>query len=443
MTAASDRRQLVTDSYRPSVVHRRRSRFRRICVVALIGLCQVAGMAGLVRAYQIAETTLTSTSEFAWFWAGMFLLELPLVIVISLRSTSRTLRTALLTLYGFVSYAPKLLRNPGSPLYHDEYAHWLATYDILSTGKLFEPNPMVPIVARYPGLHAATAALVHATGLTIWQAATLLLILFHVTLVLGLAALAQSLGLGNRVASIAAILYGLNSSFLYFDTQYAYESMAITLVVWTLVAYVKAIRSQSRQGRIEWGVLTVVLSAGTVITHHLSTFTLVIIMALISLALSVPPLAKGEGWVWAAPVTAWGLALITTLLVGAWFIFVAPSTWSYLSPYLGKGFSELMQAVAGSGGSRQLFGASLSPWWEQKSAYLVTAFALGLAVGGLILIWHRIRDEHLSRGRRRALLLTFGLFGLIYFPSTVFIFSPDGAQGARRSWAFTWIGLSY
>ena len=63
-------------------------------------------------------------------------------------------------------------------------------------------------------------------------------------------------------------------------------------------------------------------------------------------------------------------------MAGAWFHFVAPATLSYLSPYLGEGLSELMQAAKGSGAARQLFGASLSPWWEQRSAYLVTVFAL-------------------------------------------------------------------
>jgi hypothetical protein len=409
--------------------------------VALIGLCELVGIVAVVRAYNVAETVLTNTSEFAWFWVGMFLVELPLVGLIALRATTPTMRNAMLILLGLVSYAPKLLRDPTSPIYHDEFAHWRATYEIISTGKLFQPSPIIPIIARYPGLHAATAALVQATGLTIWQAATLLMILFHVTLVLGLAALAQSLGLNNRTASFVAILYALNSSFLYFDTQYAYESMAITLVVWTLVAFVRAIRSQSGEGRATWGVLTVVLSGGTVITHHLSTFTLVLIMVLVSLALSVPALARREGWV-RALATAWSLTVVTTLMMGAWFYRVAPSTLSYLSPYMGKGLSELMQTVEGSSGSRQLFGASLSPWWEQKSAYLIPVFALGLAVGGMLWIRARIRDERLPRGCSRAFLLAFCSFGLVYFLSLVFIFSPDGAEGSRRSWAFTWIGFS-
>ena len=83
-------------------------------------------------------------------------------------------------------------------------------------------------------------------------------------------------------------------------------------------------------------------------------------MVLISLALSVPWLARGEGWVRTA-VTSWGLTLVTALVAGAWFRFVAPGTLSYLSPYLGQGVYELMQAASGSGSARQLFGASLSP----------------------------------------------------------------------------------
>ena len=443
MIATSYQRQLnLRSSHRQSPVHR--SWLRRIYLLAAVGFAasEVVGTASIVWAYHIAQYTRSDEAEFLWFWAGMLLIELPLAALIARRSTPPATRAALLIWYGFDSYIPKLLRDPTSPIFHDEFAHWRETYSILTTGKLFQPNPLVPIVARYPGLHAATAALVHATGLTIWQAATLLLILFHVTLVLGIATLARSLGANNRTASLIALLYCLNSSFLYFDTQYAYESMAITLAVWTLVAYVRAIRSQSKEGRVTWGVLTTVLSAGAVVTHHLSTLILILIMALIAVAITTPWLAKGEHWVRSSVATAWSLSLVTTLMAATWITFVAPTTWTYLSPYAGEGLTELIQVVKGSGGARQLFGASLSPWWEQRSAYLVTVLALGLAVTALLLIRAWIKRGRLPRGRRRAFLVTFGVFGLVYFPSTIFIFSADGAEGARRSWAFTWIGLS-
>jgi hypothetical protein len=477
LTAAAYRRRLEPNPHVDSTIHRQKPRHRFLLVTAFMA-CQLAGMAALVWAYSIAQTTTTSTSEFAWFWLGVLLFELPLAGLVARRATSQKMRTALLTFYGIVSYAPKLLRNPTSPLYHDEFAHWRATHEILTTGKLFQPNPIIPIVARYPGLHAATAALVHATGLNIWQAATLLLLLFHVTLVIGIAALAQAVGFNNRTASVIAILYGLNSSFLYFDTQYAYESMAISLLVWALVAFIKAIRSHSREGRASWSALTFVVAASTVITHHLSTFTLVVVMALVSLAVSLPWFTRWqsrtrddwpetirdawpeswtrqdevtrESWIrrggtregWArAAVTAWSLTLVTALMAAAWFRFVAPSTFSYLSPFLGEGLSELVQVAKGTSTGRQLFGATLSPWWEQKSAYLVPVFALSLAVGGLLLIRGRIRSGRLLRGRRRGLSFAFVSLGLVYFPSTIFILVPSGAEGARRSWAFSWIGL--
>jgi hypothetical protein len=403
-------------------------------------VCQLSGVAAIVHSYLIAQTRLTSTSEFAWFWAGMFLLELPIAGLVARKATPQVVRTALLTLYGFVSFAPKLLRNPTSPVYHDEFAHWRATYDILSTGKLFQPDPIIPIISRYPGLHAATAALVHATGLSIWQAAEVLLLLFHVSLVLGIATLAESLGLSNRTASVVAILYCLNSSFLYFDTQYAYESMAITLLVWALVAYVRAIRSQSGQGRVAWGALTLAFSAGTVATHPLSTLMLVLTMMLISLALTVPRLARNEGWIRTA-LTSWCLTLATVLEAGAWLRFVAPGTVTYLSPYPAQAVSELINDLRGTGSTRQLFGATITPWWEQRSAYLVPVLAFALAVAGLLLIRAQLRNGGLRQGPRRALLFAFALLGLVYFPSTAFILSPTGAEGARRSWAFTWIGL--
>jgi hypothetical protein len=419
-----------------------------------VAACVLAGMGAVIRGYQIAQTTLTGEAEFVWFWAGMCLLIIPLVALIARERTAPRLRTALLVLYGLITYAPKLLRDPSSPAYHDEYAHWRAAHNVLSTGKLFQPTPVVPIISRYPGLSAATAALVHATGLTIWQAATLLLIVCHVALVLGIAALAETVGLGRgswesparmpmgtRPACLAAVLYGLNSSFLYFDTQYAYESMAITVVVWTLVAYGQAIRSERRPDRAAWGVLTVMLSATAVVTHHLSSFVLVMIMTLVSVTMSVPWLAKVRGWRRTA-ITAWSLTAAAGGMLCVWWVVVAPATFSYLWPYVSQGLSELLQVATGSGGSRQLFGSSLSPWWEQESAYAVTVLALALAAGGLLLLRSRITDIDLPTGRRRALTAAFVVCGLIYFPSTVFIFSLAGAEGARRSWAFTWIGLS-
>jgi hypothetical protein len=363
------------------------------------------------------------------------------VALIARPKTQQTVRAALLILFAVVTFAPKLLRDPASPVFHDEFAHWRETYEILTTGKLFRPAPIVPIISRYPGLHSATAALVNITGLSIWQAAALLLLLFHAALLLGIMDLAQVLGMSHRTSVLIAVMYSFNSSFLYFDTEFAYESMAITLLIWTLAAFARAIRSQPGQGRATWCLITVFLSSGTVVTHHLSSIDLSLIMALASLALSVPQFARRPGWIGTA-ATAWSLTLFMALAMAGWFHFISPGTLAYLSPYLGTGFSQLMQVAMGDGSGRQLFAASLSPAWEHQAAFLVIVIAAGMAVAGAVMLWARVKNGLLPRGSQRSIIILLALLGMVYFPSTLFILSQAGAEGARRSWAITWIGLT-
>ena len=413
---------------------------RRRLVTLAIAACEVVGMAAIVKSYLIAQTTVSDEAEFIWFWAGLNLMELPLIAVIARRRTGAAARAALLLIIGFTSYAPKLLRDPGAPLYHDEYAHWRATYDIVASGRLFEPAQIVPVIARYPGLHAATAAIVDVTGLSIWQAGTILVLLCHVALLIGIVTLARAIGLDSRAATLAAVAYGFNASFLYFDTQFSYESMSITLVVWSLAAFAQAARAQPGPHRRAWCGLTVTLSFGCATTHHLTTIELAAVMLIVSVALSIPRAARSDGWRGTA-VTAWLLTAFTLAAVGGWIIVMAPATVAYLSPYLGTALHQLTQMLSGSSSGRQLFSASLSPWWEHIAAFGVTVVALVFAAGGLLVRRWR-RSGWPAAGQERALLLGYATVGLAYFPSTVFIFSQAGAEASRRSWAISWIGLS-
>ena len=431
-------RPAALDATRWSARHAAKRPWQLIVAVAA---CQAVGMAAIVQSYLIAQTTVSDEAEFIWFWVGMNLMELPLIAVIARRRTGAAVRSALLLIIGFTSYAPKLLRDPGAPLYHDEYAHWRATYDIIASGRLFEPAQIVPIIARYPGLHAATAAIADISGLSTWQAGTILVLLCHVTLLVGIVALARAIGLDSRAATLAAVAYGFNASFLYFDTQFSYESMAITLVVWSLTAFAQAVRAQSGRQRGVWCCLSAMLSFGCAITHHLTTIELAAVMLIISVALSLPWAARSDGWRGTA-VTAWLLTAFTLAAIVGWIAFMARATVAYLSPYLGTALNQLTQMVSGASSGRQLFSASLSPWWEHVAAFGAPLVAFVLAAAGLLL-WRRWqRSGGLAAGRERALLLGYAMVGLAYFPSTVFIFSQAGAEGSRRSWAISWIGLA-
>ena len=149
LTAAAYRRQVDQTPHPEPSVRRRPTRVFFLAVA--FTACELSGMAAVVLAYSIALTTVSNESEFAFFWVGMFLLEAPLVGLIARRATSRPLRAALLTFYGLVS----LHRNCSETRHHRYIMTNLHTgvqpYDILNTGKLFQPDPIISDRLRVSG----------------------------------------------------------------------------------------------------------------------------------------------------------------------------------------------------------------------------------------------------------------------------------------------------
>src|SRR5260370_12684354 len=82
------------EGQRSPAKHRAAPRTRLWVVVAGLAVCEAAGLAAIVLAYQIAQTTLTSTSEFAWFCLGIFLLAFPIPLLCARRATAPPTRAA-------------------------------------------------------------------------------------------------------------------------------------------------------------------------------------------------------------------------------------------------------------------------------------------------------------------------------------------------------------
>ncbi|WP_436527318.1 hypothetical protein [Actinoplanes sp. HUAS TT8] len=394
-----------------------------------------AGAAAIVIAYQRAEWG--RSGQFGWFWAGMLLFTLPAGYWALRRGTSARLRLAVLIGYGAFTYLPKMLRHPSGPLYHDEYAHWGQSHSILVDGRLFEMNPIVRVIGDYPGLHACVASLALLTGLSIWQAALFVLTTAHVLLTLGVAVLAGQLRPDPRIAAAAAIGYSLNSSFLFFDTQLGYESLAIGILVWALAAAVRALRATTVPARLGWSALTLLLAVATTATHHLTALWLTGVIGLFALVCTIHSIATRE--LITPARAAWALTSGTALIVAGWLGLVAPRTSDYLDPYLGRALDQISGLAGGDDGGRELFSKSVLPWWEQTAAYIAPGLALIAMVAAIILWWRRRHtDEPVTHAATTAMLMVAAL----YFPATLLILTPAGAEGARRSWAFSYLGLA-
>jgi len=138
-------------------------------------------------------------------------------------------------------------------------------------------------------------------------------------------------------------------------------------------------------------------------------------------------------------LSTWWISWAATLgIAAAWVMFVARPTLTYLEPYFGNSVNQLKTMTEKSDSAsqgRQILAASVQPIWEQ----LLTAAAPLLLAGIAI-----IAAVMLRRRQVRLTSATWGLivFGLLYFASLPFILAPSGAEGARRSWGFAYVGIA-
>lgn len=436
------------------------SRWLRWSVVVLLA---AAGVLVVGLSYRMSGVGASPQLYYVVFWVGMLLATLPSMVKVVRPGTQRRDRVLGIALLSLLTAVPKYLRNPAVPLYHDEYAHWREAVDVITHGALMQPNGIIPIVQYYPGTSALTVLVHEVSGLSVWSSGQLLVLSAHVLGFFAVLVLGQVHLQSQRAAALAAVVYSLNSSVLYFDTQYAYESVTMAWFLWVLALTSLAAREPRRHVRRSLMVGAVLCAAATIVTHHLTSLSLIGVLVLVCLVLTlrprvvawtvrrasrraerkgrdagepgedptvtVPPPAS-RPWVWYS-VTGAVLAL-----AALWVGLVARATISYLSPYAGTSVTQLTDIAAGDKGtSRKLLAASSQPLWERGLSGLAPLL-VGLAcLWALWLVWR-------SRTRWSGDTLALMVFGLVYFPSVAFILAPMGAEGARRSWAFTYAGVA-
>ena len=155
---------------------------------------------------------------------------------------------------------------------------------------------------------------------------------------------------------MAGLVYATNPSFVYFDAQFAYESVALLLMLTIVRLYVEALAAE-RSGTRTWrqslstALLIAVMSFGLVVTHHLTS--LAGIALLLAGALFLKPisgLADRKGG-WRRLFVRWMPVLTLATCFALWVVFVAPGTVSYLFPHVARTASQLVALATGSKGS--------------------------------------------------------------------------------------------
>ncbi|OLR92443.1 hypothetical protein [Actinokineospora bangkokensis] len=395
---------------------------------AVVGAAAV-GILVVGLSYQLATEGGNPNVRYGVFWLGMLLAMLPVTARVA--TGDRVSGYWGVALIGVLTYVPKFLRNPFAPAYHDEYAHYREAVDVLASGQLFRPNSLIPIVTYYPGTSGITAWVSALTGLPVWASGQLVLFTAHMIALFGIVVLARVHLRSAAAGALAAVVYALNPSEMYFDTQYSYEGIAIALFLWVLVFASLGARATGRRRAVMTG-LALLCSAACVVTHHLTTLFLVLLLLVVVAVVAFrrwrSRTAEGAG-VW------WVVFGGTVALFGAWVATVAVPTVAYLSPYFGGSLAQLSTVGSEESRSRVVLAESPQPFWERGLTAAAPVLVALVCLAAFLVLRKRLSQW-------RADTLTLMAFGFVYFPSVLFLLAPSGAEGARRSWAFSYLGIA-
>jgi hypothetical protein len=363
------------------------------------------------------------------FWLGLLAIFLPLTARLTSETASRSERVALLVLLGVASYMVKVFRDPFRFLYTDEFVHQYNAISIVSTHELFHRNPILAATPAYPGLEAPTAALSSLTGMSTFAAGLIVIGLARLILMLALFLLYETVADSGRVAGLAAALYAASPHYLFFIAQFSYESLALPIATLVLAAALRA-HPPKEASRRAWLIVAIILTAGVVFTHHMTSYALIATL----LAICLVPLP----WLRRQPRRPWIVAAAAVALTAGWLVLVARTTVGYLSPVILGAVRETIKTAAGEGQTRQLFHSASgvqSPAWEHVTALLSAVLVAAALPFAIRTVWQRYR--HLP------VAIVFAVAAVAYLGTLGLRLVPAAWETAARASEFLFIGSAF
>ncbi|NTW29256.1 MAG: glycosyltransferase [Coriobacteriia bacterium] len=388
-----------------------------------------AGMLTVAVADNAARNGATGVTPL--YWLGLLLVFAPAALLLLRRRIPRAEALSILVLTGLVLYFVNVFQSPTLFVGYDEFMHFRTLDDIVQTGHLFTQNPLLPISPYYPGLEIVTHAVMTLTGLSAFSAGIMTIGVARLLTVIALYLLLERVAGSTWLAGLGTLVYMTSSSFLFFDTQYSYESLALPLAILCLFVVHRA-QQEERGLRAGLHVFAALLVLVVIVTHHVTSY--VLIGALVAWAVLVRVFRsrtseKTPGGVW-VPV----LGVIAAV---AWFDGVATMTVNYLAPHLVGAAQEIWRIMTGEATSRRLFESSSG----QTSS--LTERITGLTAVALIVASMPLGFLYLRRHIRRDVLPALLIAASVVYPAALLLrFTATGWQVGSRALAFVYVGLA-
>lgn len=398
--------------------------------LAPIALC--AGLGLLLCSYANALSRQMLDPSPMLLWVGILLFALPIFYRLTSRDASPRERLALVCLLGLSLYGVKLVRDAPIFIFSDEPVHAFNADQIAAHDHLFRFNPILPVTPSYPGLEGASSALMTISGLSSYWAGAVVVAVARLSLMAGLFLLFSRISSSARTAGLAAAIYTANFNFLYWGTQFSYESLSLPIFVVMLMAIAER-SAAPREWARDWIAPIVLGISAIVVTHHLTSYALAAFIAGLALAYW---LVRND-WKWPNP---WRYAVVTAALASIWLVLVANSTFGYLSPVLGGALEAIFNTASGGEPPRKLFvgrgsAAPVAPVPARAVALLSILLLLTALPFGLRNLWRRHRREPFA--------LVFSVAAIGFFATLALRLAPAAWETGNRAGEFLFIGLAF
>jgi hypothetical protein len=364
----------------------------------------------------------------ALFWLALVVIMFPAAMCLTSNRPSAGERAAIVVAVGLGLYGVKVLRDPFVFTYGDELLHLPNLHSILATGRLFGANTILGISPRYPGLETMAALMVRVGGLSQYDAGIVLLAFARMVMLLALYVFYERVSGSARVAAVGALVYTATPTFLYFGAMFAYESLALPLATVALMALLRWARARDLASRRRWGALVIALGATIIVTHHVTSYFLALLLLTLCLVHVVLHERRTGPWI---------LTAIVVLLTAAWLTLVAGRTVGYLSPVITRAISSVIKTLNHETGTRTLFanqGGQEQTNLPERVVAVVGILALaGGVLAGLALSWRRLS--------RQPVMTLMVLCAVLYVGTLPLRFVPAAWETASRAGEFLFLGV--
>jgi hypothetical protein len=357
------------------------------------------------------------------FWAAMLTPFAVFMFVLLAARPSRVLRELTVAAVGVY---PAAIYRMASPLVlggFDEHLHERTLLDLLGGSGLFAPNPLLPIGPQYPGMELFTGSVVRLTAMPVMLSMSLVVLLCRLLLVLTIYHGALTVNPSRWAASLVVILYAASPQFYFFNSQFAYQTMALTL---GLGGVFLLRRAQLAEGATASRLFCAAILAliATVVTHHVTSW---IILAFLVAWTVVAPRKQRRYPAFAAVVMGTSVLLWTDNIVTRLSVYLGP---------IAAAVEQEFSLFVGGTATHTIFagtGVAATPRWERG---VLIFYSLVCTCTALVCAWKLISRALHERNRMLGLL---GVLCLAYPITLAAHFVPNaGDLGDRAS---TFLGL--